>query len=374
MKRKMWIRLFQGAFLLLFGLGLGTIHAQLKRSRGEGLVEMQASNTEGFSNIWIGVDAGLEQRDQTSLLFDPKFAGVIGLAPFMQLSGSMGVPKGIRDLGTTFLSVRITLPGNDNLRLFGVGVSGDLLLSSIPDTIRSKKAPQRMRKPGITLLADIDLIKKMPWLPLKFYFNASTMEDEQIMLAFDPLSFRAGAEYKGDRHSYFVSGSFGLYKESSGGAAGTGASNTYDNATFTLFPGVRYRIGNRMSLVARAKMMLFTKGSSQYLPQKIMGLSFLWEMPIHFKDSNAEAIRALVFVEQKKKIYNQAENPSVKTKSGKEKTALPDGTLRGDQASLLSDESMNSIMGEDYFRQKEELKKHREQALDEMKKIEEMLE
>ena len=355
---------FMAAVLLLISLFLPRASdAEIKRSRAEGLVEVRASNTEGFSNIWVNTDLSVKKVDD-QVYFEPTVGGTIGIASLMHLNGKMGLPKG-RTLGTTELHAQLTLPGNDNLRFIGFGASGDLLLTTIEDT--AKKEPDFKPYLGFTAMLDIDAIKVLPWLPLKLYANITNLDDENLLLYFNAINLRGGLEYKGERHSVFASGRIGLYQENERAVKNGGAGGSYSNSLISVYPGVRYRIGNRMSVVARGELLIASVGNSKFLPKQMFGFSVLWEMPLYFKDTNAEAIRTLIFVDRKKKSIGKSAQDKVA--SGKNREILP-----GTALSVNSDTTTVRLLEDDFYQRKEDLKKHREKALEEMKKIEEMLE
>ncbi len=346
-------------YTLLFLGCISVGYADVKRSRSEGAGILVASNTETFGNLFAAMGMSVELTDE-DFIIEPKVYGKIGLASLMYLSGSTGIPKS-RTLGTTKLSVHLTTPGNDNLRLIGFGVSGDLLLSTTLDT--SKEAPPIMPYVGFTGTVDIDLIRIIPVIPLKFYLNFSTIDDEKLMLFLDVIKFIGGVEYKGSRHSLFLGMSVGIYKEK---INETSLENSigYSNKIITLYPGFRYRIKESMSIVGSAKIMISKIGDSQYIPDRSYGGSFRFEIPLYFKDSNSESIRSLIFVNNRKK--------SIKEKSRKKGSGSSKSLPVTDKSTNVNTD--NKLFEFDYFKRKDELKKRREKALEEIKQIEEMLE
>jgi len=346
------------------------IYGDVKRSRSEGLVEVRASNTEGFSNIWIFADTELRYIETAGgtgrIELIPRLGGKIGLASLMQLSGSTGVPKG-RTLGTTQLHVQITTPGNNNLRLLGLGVSGDLMLSSVLDTVDGQEgAPRFVPYPGFTAMLDLDLIKKMTWLPLKLYANVTNLDDEKLLPFFEQISIRGGLEYKGSRNSLFVGGNLGIYKERPANQSGTTLLTTggsFDQFVLYASSGLRWRIGQGMNLVGRLNVLLGSIGTSPLLPKRAYALTVSWEAPLYFKDTDTEAVRTLIFVEKRRK--------SMRGTVRADTTAGPVGSILPGASTGVG--TSRRIFGEDYYKRREELKRHRQQALKEMEKIEEML-
>ncbi len=346
------------AFVLVAAIELW---ADLKRSRTEDLVDVRASNTEGFSNIWVGFDLPVELRDSNAIVAEPRLCGRVGLSSLLHLSGSTGIPKG-RTIGTTEIHAQITMPGNDRLRFLGLAASGDMLLTkqAKPGDITPAFRPYL----GFTLIADLDLIAKLPWLPLKIYANLTNMGSETIMLYFAPICALGGVEYKGSRHSLFAGGQIMLLKQNPFEDQPP-PSGRYDQLLFYVYPGMRYRLSDRISIVGRARWLLVSSGDSRYLPKRTMGVSVSAEMPLLFKDTDAEALRSLIFVERKRKsLHAAAKSPPAATQGGLA-AFLPADSLNNGDARQRSD---------DYFRQREELRKNRQKALEDMKKIEEMLE
>lgn len=337
------------------------LYADLKRSRTEDLVDVRASNTEGFSNIWVGLDLPVELRDSNAIFVEPRLCGRVGLASLLHLSGSTGIPKG-RTLGTTEVHAQITLPGNDRLRFVGLGASGDMLLTIVANP--GDLTPAFHPYLGFTLIADVDLIAKLPWLPLKFYANLTNLGAENIMLHFAPLSALGGMEYKGSRHSLFAGGQIMLLKQNQI-LGQPPPSKKYDQVLFYVFPGLRYRFSDRISLVGRARLLLLSVGDSPLLPQRTIGVSVSADMPLLFKDTDSEALRSLIFMERKRKALHASTKANPAASQGRLGAFLPSDSLGDPQARQRS---------EDYFKQREELQKSRQKALDDMKKIEEMLE
>lgn len=346
--------------LLVFTMASG----EVKRSRSEDLVEVRASNTEGFSNIWAGLDVEAEKRDE-EILVEPRLTGRVGLASLMQLSGSTRMPKR-RTLGTTDLHAQLTLPNNDNLRIFGFGAGGDLLLSTSEDT--ASETPEFKPHLGFSVMMDIDLIKISTWLPLKIYMNITTLDDEKLMLHMDAVSLRGGMEIKLERFSLFGSGNIGIYKERKPDT-GTGS---YNNIIIWAHPGIRVHLGSRINLVGRGKMLLAKRGDSPYLPEQVIGGSLYFEMPIFFRDTNAEAMRTLIFADRKKMRSQVHQYRQIKATrqlhAQADSTAMESGTNEARAKEIMD------IIGSDYYKRKEELVKRRKKALEEIKKIEEMLE
>src|SRR3954467_15016682 len=148
----------RSALVLLGLLAHGVLAAQM-RSRAEGVPGVLASNTVGLGDIWVtgGLNSyfrirpvaneGLSKSVDTvyrddfrrlygsgnklrrDLLLVPNIGAAIGLANFLHLEVD-GVPWDGEKLGATTARLKFTLPGNDNLRVFGLGMSLNATLST----------------------------------------------------------------------------------------------------------------------------------------------------------------------------------------------------------------------------------------------------
>ena len=142
-------------------------------------------------------------------------------------------------------------------------------------------------------------------------------------------------------------------------------SGSYDQFLLYLYPGLRYRLSDRISLLGRARWLLLSAGDSPYRPQRTMGISVTCEMPLLFRDTNTETLRSLIFLDRKRRSFHASAKARTNAPQGRLATFLPSDSLNAGDARQRSD---------DYFKQREELQKNRKQALEDMKKIEEMLE
>ena len=198
--------------VLLVSLGLlaQTGLAAQMRSRAEGVPGVLASNTVGLGDIWVTgglssyfrispvandvlskqVDTayrndfrqryGSGNRLHRELVMVPDVGGVIGLANFLHLEVS-GIPWDGEKLGATTARLQLTLPGNDNLRVFGLGLALNATLSTEEDVYsRGETTPGFDPLLSFTVMADLDWIKVSPSLPLKLYVNYASLDDYRL--------------------------------------------------------------------------------------------------------------------------------------------------------------------------------------------------
>jgi hypothetical protein len=391
--------------LILLGLLAPQVMAAQMRSRAEGVPGVLASNTVGLGDIWVTgamssyfrirpvanevlskkVDSvyrddfrrlyGSENKLQRDILLVPNVGAALGLANFLHLEVE-GVPWDGEKLGATTARLKFTLPGNDNLRVFGLGMSLNATLSTEED-IYSKGETTPGFDPLLyfSVMADLDWIKIQPSLPVKIYLNYSGLDDYRLAHAYSQHQIRFAAEYKGYRKGYYVRGSAMLYKP-----LATRFNPEPDKAFLpTLFElGVGYRsiFGERFTFTADLSLdpinpiSFYSKEVSK--PPKIQ-VGF--EAPLVYNETRSEAIRALIFnEEQRKKIRAlAAKNPAPK-RAQKDSSAGPAG-LKLDEISL---EDGKSAKGKDVLKgvlddTEGEVTEKRKLIRTELKQIEDLL-
>jgi len=396
------------AFVLLVSVGLlaQTGMAAQMRSRAEAVPGMQASNTVGLGDIWLTgglssyfrirpvandvlakqVDTvyrddfrllyGSGNRLQRELVMVPEVGGIIGLANFLHLEVS-GVPWDGEKLGAATARLQLTMPGNDNLRVFGFGVALNATLSTEED-IYSRGATTPGFDPLLffTVMADLDWIKVMPTLPLKCYFNYSNLDDYTLAHAYTQHRFAFAAEYKGNRKGYWARVSTLLYRP-------LATRFNPDPAKSFLAPfyemGVGYRtmLGNRISFTAEASLdpvhpISFYDRAANKPPRIAIG----FQSPLVYNETRAEAIRALIFNDEERKRLRlaAAKNPGPKA-TAKDSAAGPAG-LKLDEISLEerksvtpSKDDMKGVLDDDQDKAVEK----RKQIRGELKQIEDLL-
>jgi hypothetical protein len=396
--------------VLLVAIGLlalaRTGMAAQMRSRAEAVPGMQASNTVGLGDIWVTgglstyfrirpvandvlakqVDSayrddfrllyGSGNRLQRGLVVAPELGGIIGLANFLQLEVS-GVPWDGEKLGASTARLQLTLPGNDNLRVFGFGLGLNATLSTEED-IYSRGATTPGFDPllFLTVMADVDWIKVMPTLPLKLYLNYASLDDYRLAHAYAQHRIAFAAEYKGSRKGYWARLSTQLYRPLAT-RFNPDPGKSYLAPFFELGIGYRTMVGNRLSFTAEASFdpahpVSFYSREAARPPRLSVG----FQAPLVYNETRAEAIRALIFNDEERKRIRlaAARNPAPKA-SPKDSAAGPAG-LRLDEISLeerkagtQSKDILQGVLDDDEAKAVEK----RKQIRGELKQIEDLL-
>ena len=285
------------ALVLIFQLT--TIYSQtVKRGRNEGTINIPATNVMGTGNITAfgSLSGGYFNAAEVN----PAIGGYVGFSEFMQLNAKASFPDFIR-LGATEVHIQATTPGNDRLRFFGIAASGDLYLSTQIDTVTGSASMGKPEyssylRPSLTI--DLDWLALFKDIPLKTYFNAGMTDDIDQLFLYDQIALKTGVEWKMYAHSFFVDAGVGLYKEKV--HSGFKGDPGYLQRVAWLEPGGRYRLWG-YSFVGALRVAVFrdVKRNSP-VTTDLFRLSVGIEAPLVFKETNTEAIRTLVFMEQVK--------------------------------------------------------------------------
>ncbi|MEO7425068.1 MAG: hypothetical protein ABI036_07765 [Fibrobacteria bacterium] len=394
----------RAALVILGLLAHGSMAAQM-RSRAEGVTGVLASNTVGLGDIWVTgglssyfrikpvaneelsrtVDSayrndfrqlyGSGNKLQRDLLLVPTVGAAIGLADFLHLEVD-GVPWDGEKLGATTARLKFTLPGNDNLRVFGLGASLNATLSTEEDIYsRGETTPGFDPILYFSVMADLDWIKVSNSLPLKFYLNYSGLDDYRLAHAYSQHQLRLAGEYKGYRKGYYLRLSAMFYKplatkfnpEPDGG---------YLPTLFEMGCGYRTMMGNRFTLTADLSFDPIHPISfySQEV-RKPPKVEIRVEAPLVYSETHAETMRALIFNEEMRKRVRllAAKNPAPKTVR-KDSSNTPAG-LKLDEISL---EDRRGSPGNDILKgvlddSEGEVTEKRKAIRGELKQIEELL-
>ena len=285
---------------ILFFAAVNLYAHDVRRGRNEGTLNIPASNVPGSGNIAVyGLTRGGVGIDgmKTGLYM----GGSIGVAEIMKLSAQGSLPQ-FSGIGPLRASMQVTLPGNDKLRFFGVAARADLYLSTIPDTVGGEARPGKPDYHSFirpNLIVDLDWLSLFKWLPLKLYVKGSMVDDPELLHAYNQLSFNAGAEWKMYRHSFFVDMRYGFYKGVRRGSIA--ADRSYEQSLLFLEPGVRFRTRNNLRILAGLRILAHDvlKDDDGLRPSNIT-LTLGLEVPLLFRETNTEAIRTLMFKEQRK--------------------------------------------------------------------------
>lgn len=383
------------------------VSAAQMRSRAEAVPGMQASNTVGLGDIWVSagmvstfrvrpvanevlarqVDSayrddfrqlyGSENRLGREILLAPELGATIGLANFLHLEVS-GVPWDGEKLGATTARLQITLPGNDNLRVFGIGASLDATLSTEED-IYSRGATTPGFDPlfSFSVMADLDWIKVLPSAPFKFYFNYASLDDYRLAHAYAQHRFALAGEYKGSRRGYWIRLATLLYRPLAT-RFNPDPSGAWLPPFYELGVGFRTMMGNRVSFTAEASLdpahpISFYDREASKPPR----FSVAFSAPLVYNETRAEAIRALIFNEEARKRLRLAAARNPSPKAAKRDSARGPAGLRLDEIGLderrAHPESADILKGVLDEGESETLEK-RKRIRGELKQLEDLLE
>lgn len=347
---------------------LNTVFAQtVKRSRNEGTMYIPSSNVMGNGNIIAFADInGILTNTETYSEVGTSFqigAG-IGIAELLQFTAMTSFVN-FQKLGPTEAHLQVTLPGNDRLRFFGFAIIGDLYLSTSLDTLNEdadKTKPEYNPYPLLSTIVDFDWMSRPKQLPIKTYISVSLADKPSLLFEYNQIAIKSGVEWKMYKHSLFLEAGVNMFKEKN-------PPNTHD-ARFDqnygwISPGGRYRIRNRFSIMGNLKIRLFanTSVNSSLKPESII-LNIKFEAPIVFRESDAEAIRTLVFVEKNKK--------GNLSKQYSDDQELDNSLMGKFQKTLQSLDEEDETF--DYTKEEDDLVKRRKEVEKKMEDIEKLLE
>jgi hypothetical protein len=384
------------------------------RSRSEAIPDVQATNTVGLGDIWVtaglssyfrvrpvpadklaqGVESdfrddffqlyGKDVKLQRELLLVPEIGGAVGLANFLHLE-FQSVPWDGEKLGATTARLKFTTPGNDDLRVLGLGVSLNATLSTEED-IYSRGATTPGFDPllYVSALADVDLIKVAPSLPLKLYLNYSNLDDYRFAHAYTQHQIVAAAEYKGFRKGVYVRLETLLYKPLAT-KLNPNPVDEYLPALYQLGLGYRMSVGDRYTVTADLSLDPFHP-LSFYDREIVKPPKVHLEVtaPIIYGETRAEAIRALIFNEQQRRKFRQLSSRGGSGAKGDGQAQAEGGKsdssgVAGLKLDDLSLEERKAVKDKDLFKgvfedQEEETVEKRKQIRSQLKQIEELLE
>jgi len=337
----------------------------MRRGRNEGTIDIPASNVIGTGNItaWTDLIIGYSAN---GLRFEPAAGGVIGAGGIIQLSGRIA-PLGARGLGPMEAHLQMTLPGNDMLRFVGVAPRADLYLSTEIDTITPTANPDKPNySPSLvgSIIVDFDWISLFRRFPLKTYLMAGMADNTQLLYRYNQLFGSVGLEWKMYRHSLFVDAGGALYKEKANKLTDNIADKTYAQSFVWIEPGGRYRLLNRFSILAGARLVVYQDRKKRYpITPDVLRFDLRFEAPLYFRETNTEAIRTLVFMEQEKEKKRAADT-------------LAQAEARKDYFGEYNlGLGVNQVQGEtfDYAKERQELIKKRQEIQAKMDEIEALL-
>ncbi len=381
-----------------------------ERSQAEGLPGVAAANTVGLGDIWVtaGTEATIEvdpvpasnllglvdsnyQNDLTRLIgperkltrtlrLVPHLTATFGLAHFIQFTVD-GVPWDGQKIGTTSAWIQCTLPGNDGLRFLGAALAFGTTLSTQEDVYE-----RNVTTPGfepifhVRAALDADLVRYNTAYPLKFYLNYDNFEDERLIHAYDQNKFQAAVEWKGFYGGPYVRWAAYLYRR---------LPTVFDSAVgrpwkplfHDLALGYRWMAGDRFTFTAELSFdplspFAFYRDEARKPPQLLIQVS----APLLRQETQAEALRALLFTEAERKRLRTAalRHPAGEKPPDSASTALRAAGLPGnlDSLSLSSHpqdakeaELLENILGD----KENEIRARRQKIRAELKEIEALL-
>jgi hypothetical protein len=368
MLRKASILIFIACAAAGFAAGETSVIAKpVKRGRSEGTAMIPASNVVGNGNITAFVLTG-GAIDRKALSGIASVGGQIGIGGIMQLSAGASFIN-FSELGPVQAHLQMTPPGNDKLRFFGMALVGDLYLSTSIDTVTETSDSSRPffnPHPLVSAIADLDWLARPKQIPLKTYLMLSLVDNPQILYRYNQLAVKAGAEWKAFRNSVFADAGVSLYMEKRNRINLTG-DDMYRQFYVWVKPGGRYRLGERVSVIGSIGVTLFKHlRSNTAIEPGILSLSVNIEAPLWFRETNTEAIRTLVFMEQKDRKRKTADSLAMAKKP--EKSSAATGGI-----DLILEGMEDGSETFDYSKEKEDLARRRMEIQDKMNEIEKIL-
>jgi hypothetical protein len=347
-------------FLCLFT----SLFAQnVKRSRNEGTVNISPSNVAGNGNITSTLSFE-SNYGGLGFYFEPRIQLSAGISDILELKAAASLIN-FKRLGTTEAHLQITTPGNNALRFFGIALSGDLFLSTTSDTITGGAAASKPEYNSYirpSLILDIDWIAKFKQLHLKTYLLLNMVDNPDILFLYDQLSLTMGFEWKMYHNSFLLDAGASFYKEKK--TTRHSGDDKFEQGKLWIEPGVRLRFLKRFSFLGSIRVVVLQMVKTRNpLPAEHVRLSTILEVPIILKETNTEAIRSLIFLEQIEAIEKDRITRSI-DQNKKIKTDFETGF-----DDLQIDESSES-QEKEYLRKREEI----QQKMEEIEKLLEDLE
>lgn len=340
--------------VIFSGLFLPGYTQEVRRGRNEGTINIPASNVAGNGNLTVsGSIQGSIGKPQSML--ESKITGEIGIADILQCNVSTSVVN-FRRIGMTEVHGQLTMPNNNGLRFFGIALCGDLYLSTAMDTISGEATSGRPDFHSYfraSLFCDQDWIAINKKSRIKTYQLVNMADDADLLFQYEQLSFKLGAEWKTNKHSYFLDASVGLYKEKH--TSVFSGDKGYQQQKVWIEPGARLRIRNRFSILTSMKFLLVQRVKAERpLPAQYVSMSVSFVAPLYFKETSTEAIRTLIFIDNAKDkdkdriTRNIEQGKSIKTdfETGFEELAPERSDIDQEKEALRKKEEIQNKMEE----------------------------
>lgn len=272
----------------------------IKRCRNEGTGNIAASNVIGSGNI--SLKASIKSRyGGKGFGSDPHGSLTVGIGEILQFSGAVSLFN-FKSLGSARADAQITLPGNNSLRFFGMAFQGSLFLSTEIDTVSSSAAsgkPEYHSYIRPSMVFDLDWMSRFKKIPLKTYLWLGSYDNADLLFKYSQCAVRMGFEWRDIKNSFFTDIGLGFYKEKKSRL--NPGDKIFAQQTLWIEPGLRYRQFNRISFLGSLRVLVLqkTKPVNGLIPNYIR-LSLGIEIPIVYKETNTEAIRTMIFIENRK--------------------------------------------------------------------------
>jgi hypothetical protein len=287
------------------------------------------------------------------------------------------VPWDGKKLGATTAWLKGTTPGNDNLRLFGVGLAVGATLSSEEDVYsRNVTTPGFESIFHVQAAVDADFLKVSASFPLKLYLNYSSLDDHRLVHAYTQHKFQAAAEWKDFRGGPYVRVASYLYRRLPTRFDSVPA-DPWKPLFHEIGAGWRWMAGDRFTFVAECSLdpvapFAFYRDAARKPPRMRLELS----LPLYARENQAEALRALLFMERRRRALRlaAARKPAGRVDTSRAASdSLPvdlDALSLGRSQNLKETELLKDILGD----KEKEIRERRRKIRSELKEIEELLE
>jgi hypothetical protein len=147
-------------------------------------------------------------------------------------------------------------------------------------------------------LFDLDWLTLFKTFPLKTYLSTGLADEPDLLFRYNQVSIKTGLEWKMYGSSGFLDIGSGFYKEKGKGAFS--GDDAYRQCVVWVEPGVRYRFSGAYSMLGSLRLTTYRLLKDKNpLPTSFIRAAAVINIPLLFRETNAEAIRTLVFMERR---------------------------------------------------------------------------